>query len=430
MYRILVVDDDQTCLNVARACLRRCNYEVTAVTHALQALSLLDEKCQGERSYDVILADVHMPQMDGIQLLRHVNKKFDIPVVLISADNRSDVVTKGFMNGAPAYLFKPVTTVEVKHLWQYSVLWKNREKNAYRRFIGASIPRNICSSSSGRDSKQVSSEMKAKDLVWTPDLHNRFVEAILILGCTNAPPKEILKAMNVPSINRLQVASHLQKFKKFLKELLDGETELGSKYWIDCNYYSEIVGGNPNVILLDQLRELRRSCKAPAPIPASLPLPPLNISEASSSTSRNAVALNYHNVVPQQDYGTFHSAVNGGLMGVTNSSIFPSTNHMVPFIDPTPIHNDQFIFEQPFNMDLEGNNIPLDENDLNNDVMQIENEQPINPNTGSSVGVNHFDIPLAMNNEQAWVQSVQFSTAANEFGNVPAMPMNQEERRF
>lgn len=63
-----------------------------------------------------------------------------------------------------------------------------------------------------------------------------------------------------------------------MESVLDGETSLDEtlKYWIDSNYYSRIVGGNPNSILLNQLREKRRTGRIAAPIPASLPLPPLN----------------------------------------------------------------------------------------------------------------------------------------------------------
>lgn len=63
-----------------------------------------------------------------------------------------------------------------------------------------------------------------------------------------------------------------------MESVLDGETSLdeSSKYWIDSNYNSRIVGGNPNLILLNQLREKRITGKTSAPIPASLPLPPIN----------------------------------------------------------------------------------------------------------------------------------------------------------
>lgn len=54
-----------------------------AVTCALQALSLLAEKGEnGEKTtYDLVLADVHMPVMDGFELVGHIQRDYNIPVV-------------------------------------------------------------------------------------------------------------------------------------------------------------------------------------------------------------------------------------------------------------------------------------------------------------------------------------------------------------
>ena len=68
----------------------------------------------------------------------------------------------------------------------------------------------------------------------------------------------------------------MQKFQKFLDKVMDGTTSLeqGRNQWVDCQYYSSIVGGNPNRILLGQLLEQRRTGKSAAPIKVSQPLPP------------------------------------------------------------------------------------------------------------------------------------------------------------
>ena len=63
-----------------------------------------------------------------------------------------------------------------------------------------------------------------------------------------------------------------------MDKVMDGTTSLdqGTNRWVDCHYYSSIVGGNPNRILLEQLLEQRRTGKSAAPIRASQPLPPYN----------------------------------------------------------------------------------------------------------------------------------------------------------
>jgi len=59
--------------------------------------------------------------------------------------------------------------------------------------------------------------MKKPRLVWTPELHNRFMNAVNHLGIKNAVPKTILQLMNVEGMTRENVASHLQKYRLFLK---------------------------------------------------------------------------------------------------------------------------------------------------------------------------------------------------------------------
>lgn len=58
---------------------------------------------------------------------------------------------------------------------------------------------------------------KKPRLVWTPELHNRFMNAVNHLGIKNAVPKTILQLMNVEGMTRENVASHLQKYRLYLK---------------------------------------------------------------------------------------------------------------------------------------------------------------------------------------------------------------------
>jgi SHAQKYF class myb-like DNA-binding protein len=64
-------------------------------------------------------------------------------------------------------------------------------------------------------------EKKAR-MVWTPSLHHRFVEAVEHLGEKGAVPKAIVRLMNVDGLTRENVASHLQKYRLYLKRSRTG----------------------------------------------------------------------------------------------------------------------------------------------------------------------------------------------------------------
>ncbi|KAI3694639.1 hypothetical protein L1987_77607 [Smallanthus sonchifolius] len=66
------------------------------------------------------------------------------------------------------------------------------------------------------DSSRTSKRVR---LVWTPQLHKRFVEVVAHLGVKNAVPKTIMQLMNVEGLTRENVASHLQKYRLYLKRM-------------------------------------------------------------------------------------------------------------------------------------------------------------------------------------------------------------------
>ncbi|ESQ40421.1 hypothetical protein EUTSA_v10014387mg [Eutrema salsugineum] len=64
--------------------------------------------------------------------------------------------------------------------------------------------------------------LKRPRLVWTPQLHKRFVDAVAHLGIKNAVPKTIMQLMSVDGLTRENVASHLQKYRLYLKRMQSG----------------------------------------------------------------------------------------------------------------------------------------------------------------------------------------------------------------
>lgn len=85
-------------------------------------------------------------------------------------------------------------------------------------------------SNSPEDLDSSSQAMKRPRLVWTPNLHKRFVDVVDHIGIKNAVPKTIMQLMNVEGLTRENVASHLQKYRLFLKRKhgYSGEIDSGS----------------------------------------------------------------------------------------------------------------------------------------------------------------------------------------------------------
>src|SRR3984885_5005977 len=108
--RILIVEDEEAVRNVVAALLQRCDYETTAVNGAEQALTRL----QQDPDYDLVLADIMMPGIDGLTLLEQiVTEHPGMPVVMCSAINDIHVATNAFRRGAIDYILKPFERVEL-----------------------------------------------------------------------------------------------------------------------------------------------------------------------------------------------------------------------------------------------------------------------------------------------------------------------------
>ncbi|GMH19904.1 hypothetical protein Nepgr_021745 [Nepenthes gracilis] len=236
--RVLVVDDDPTCLTILDKMLRTCRYEVTKCNRAEVALSLLRENKNG---YDVVISDVHMPDMDGFKLLEHIGLEMDLPVIMMSADDSKNVVMKGVTHGACDYLIKPVRIEALKNIWQHVVRkkkngWKELEQpgrldDGDRQQKQEDLD-NLSPSNEGswKTSKRKGEEdegeekddmatLKKPRVVWSAELHQQFVVAVNQLGIDKAVPKKILELMNVTGLTRENVASHLQKYRLYLRRL-------------------------------------------------------------------------------------------------------------------------------------------------------------------------------------------------------------------
>jgi PAS domain S-box-containing protein len=108
---ILLVEDNADMRDYVRRLLQEGGYEVETAGDGQQALILT-----AKRSYDLILSDVMMPRMDGIQLLREIRKDLNLkttPVILLSARAGEEFRIQGLNAGADDYLSKPFTAREL-----------------------------------------------------------------------------------------------------------------------------------------------------------------------------------------------------------------------------------------------------------------------------------------------------------------------------
>lgn len=107
MKRILSVDDSSSLRQMVGLVLRGSGYEVVEAFDGVDALS----KIKG-RQVDLILTDINMPQMDGIELTRHLRAipeyRF-VPVVLLTTESHPEKKQEGRAAGATAWIVKPFT---------------------------------------------------------------------------------------------------------------------------------------------------------------------------------------------------------------------------------------------------------------------------------------------------------------------------------
>ena len=113
--RALIVDDSGVMRKIVERSLRQAGLDLAEVWEAgngLEALALLQEKTP-----DLILSDINMPSMDGLEFvrqLRGVESAKGIPVVMITTEGSESRVVEALSCGARGYIRKPFTPEQVK----------------------------------------------------------------------------------------------------------------------------------------------------------------------------------------------------------------------------------------------------------------------------------------------------------------------------
>lgn len=102
MAKILIIEDDFMIAESTITLLKYHGYDVEWFNNGLDGLSELTKQ-----KFDLILLDLGLPMMDGMQVLKQVRQKTQIPVLIISARDQLENRVEGLNQGADDYLVKP-----------------------------------------------------------------------------------------------------------------------------------------------------------------------------------------------------------------------------------------------------------------------------------------------------------------------------------
>ncbi|KAG2262852.1 hypothetical protein Bca52824_069931 [Brassica carinata] len=273
---VMVVDDDPVFLQIMSRRLENLKYRdpstmeitVIAVKDSRQALSTLKIE---RNNIDLIVTDYYMPDMNGLQLKKQITREFgNLPVIVMSSD--TDKEHESLTCGAMGFIPKPIKATELTKIYQLaltckrngkSTLWtENNHNDTYvsipqqiqlvpeqdnlmmtkkKKFSPIPDSRSMNSSNgtcvstdasrknknrkpnggSGDDFESLSQPSMKSKITWTDDLHDLFLQAIRHIGLDKAVPKKILEFMNVSYLTRENVASHLQKYRQFLRKVAE-----------------------------------------------------------------------------------------------------------------------------------------------------------------------------------------------------------------
>lgn len=108
---ILVVDDEETIRSLIKRIMQDAGYDVTTAANGKEALNILSQ--QKERSPDLVILDIMMPGLNGLEVLDIIRGRFDIPVIMLTAKQAVTTVHDALDIGADDYMRKPFRTTEL-----------------------------------------------------------------------------------------------------------------------------------------------------------------------------------------------------------------------------------------------------------------------------------------------------------------------------
>lgn len=118
--KILIVDDDLCMLNLLSLLIQqRTSYKFTATNNPLEALDLI------RQDVDVVIADLKMPYLDGLELLKAVKRAHeDVPVIIMAAYGTVETAAEVMRKGAFDFIIKPFKREQILLSIDKALKWR------------------------------------------------------------------------------------------------------------------------------------------------------------------------------------------------------------------------------------------------------------------------------------------------------------------
>lgn len=129
-YRILIVDDEIEVVTMLQSFLRRNGYQALYALDGTEAIS----KAAGQP--DLILLDINMPQMDGIEVCKAIREVISCPILFLTARDQDADKIEGFAAGGDDYIVKPFSLAELGARIEAHLRRDRRSKDIQRKVFG------------------------------------------------------------------------------------------------------------------------------------------------------------------------------------------------------------------------------------------------------------------------------------------------------
>jgi DNA-binding NtrC family response regulator len=125
MNKVLIVDDELNMRLVLAALLKKEGYAITSAADGLEALQILKSN-----KMDVVVTDLKMPHLDGMELLRRITEQYpQVPVIIITAHGTVATAVEALKRGALDYITKPFELDDLKNIISKAIKTRTLKEN-------------------------------------------------------------------------------------------------------------------------------------------------------------------------------------------------------------------------------------------------------------------------------------------------------------